>query len=235
MLTKIYNGNQSTCNFQFARTFKKDSLTESPRQTTTPSRRRARMPSTVPIQSDIPRRSSWLLDTLLCRRPSLPPMLPTTTPPPYQEFEAVNDIDMEEEGNAGNLTTTPDEWFVESATLTLNGQNISSLGLDTSTAAFDTEKYVQFMAVAGAYSGYISNALSVQDYLSNYFFLAYDTSATGQAYQSELAHTARTGSYQFKFKFNVPSLEPVTLLYFSEYEGSIIMNREGKVMKSFVV
>jgi hypothetical protein len=206
MLTKIYKGSQSTCNFQFARTFTKGSLTESRR------RKRRRMPSTVSINSDTPRRSSWL--DMLLRRQSLP-----MTPPPYQEFENV-DSDMEK-GNAKNVTTTPNEWFVESASLTLNGHNVTSLGLEAGTAEFDTERFVQFMTVAGSYSGTMSNGLSEQDYLSNYFFIGYDTSIGGTAYMTELSHTARTGSYQFRFKFNVPSLEPVNLLYFAEYEGSM--------------
>jgi hypothetical protein len=233
MLTKVYNGSQKTCNFQFARTFKKDGLTEGPRQTTTTQRRRRRRrrqaSSSVSINSDTLRRPS-LFDTWF-RRPSLPML----TPPPYQEFEDEDSDDMEEEVNAQNLTTTADEFFVESAALTINGHNITSLGLDVGTADFDSEKFIQFMTVAGSYCGTMSSGLTEQDFMSNYFFLGYDTSASGHAYMTELAHTARTGSYQFRFRFNIPSLEPVTLLYFAEYEGSIIMNKEGKVTRSYVI
>ena len=68
-----------------------------------------------------------------------------------------------------------------------------------------------------------------------YPLFAWDLSTNGASYDINLGSAARVGYYRLQVEFSAPTPKPLTALYFMEYTGTLSLDYQGQVKRSYVI
>jgi hypothetical protein len=149
-----------------------------------------------------------------------------------EEVEETDDPDEEDDEDEEDDTATPDECFLESASLKLNGTSVDNL---EGNATYDSDvlNFVRLQHVLGFMSSRTGNNMTYQTFMKGAFFLAYDLSCSGQSSSSFSIPAVRTGTLFLELNFSCPTPEELTLLVYAQYPSVIEIDKNLQVSKSY--
>ena len=145
-------------------------------------------------------------------------------------------LSMEENRNIQSLESfTEKDVYIKTCDLRKDGASINSLSQIEATRQSSPCSYFQFAKVLGAVQSGFSPGITLEDYEKAYPIYGFDLSNSGESWDSMVSTAARDGYYRLSTLFSGPIPKPITAIYFFEYSGTLTVDAEGLVKRSFVV
>ena len=80
-----------------------------------------------------------------------------------------------------------------------------------------------------------SLGITMDDYEKAYPLFGFDLSNSGESFDPKVLTASRVGYYRLSTLFSKPCPKNITAIYFSEYSGTLKVDIDGKISRSFVV
>ena len=125
--------------------------------------------------------------------------------------------------------------YIKHCDLCKDGTSLNSLSQIDASRTSSPCSYYQFAKVLGAVQTGFSPGITMDDYEKAYPIFSFDLSNSGESYDSMLSTSARVGYYRLSTLFSDPTPSNITAIYFFEYSGTLTVDHENKIKRSFVV
>ena len=143
---------------------------------------------------------------------------------------------LNENGNQRQLNAFADtDVYIKHCDLRKDGASMQSLSQVEATRRSSPCSYYQFSKVLGAVQTGFSPGITMDGYEKAYPIFCFDLSNSGESFDPMVSTAARVGYYRLSTLFSDPTPTAITGIYFFEYSGTLMVDVNGKVSRSFVV
>ncbi len=125
-----------------------------------------------------------------------------------------------------------ESFFIRQSRLEMNSKTVSSLS-GTNTEDDCITDFTQFQVVCGnTFTGY-SNNINYKVYKEGFALMAYDLTNSHEGFLELFSPGSRVGYFKYYIDFSSETLYPLTVLFFTEWNRTLSVRKDGTIESSF--